>query len=127
MPIHSASIYVAPNHFHMKVLPGNKISLVDGVPFEGIKPSGNALFESVAKVYGPRAIAAILSGMGHDGTIGLKKIKEAGGRIIAQDEKTSVIFGMPKSAIEAGVVDHIFPIEQIGPHLVQMLQERVTK
>ena len=121
MEIHPSTVYIAPHDLHMKVMPGARISLVDGLPFEGNKPSGNVLFESVAEVYGPRAIGVILTGMGTDGAKGLKKLKTASGKVIAQDERTSTIFGMPKAAIDLGIVDSILPLEEIGPYLVRSI------
>ena len=121
MEIHPSTVYIAPHGLHMKVMSGARISLVDGIPFEGNKPSGNALFESVAEVYGSRAIGVVLTGMGTDGAEGLKKLKAVSGRVIAQDEKTSAIFGMPKAAIDLRIVDQILPIEEIGSQLIRWI------
>lgn len=84
-------------------------------------PSVDVLFESVANVYGQRAIGVILSGMGRDGAIGMRAIKERGGQTIAQDEATSTIFGMPKAAIDMGVVDAVVPIERIPEELTNRI------
>lgn len=84
-------------------------------------PSINSVFESAAEVYGKRLIGAVLTGMGKDGTLGIIKIKEKGGYTIAQDEKTSVVFGMPKEAIKTGKVDRVVPINEIGPFMVSCL------
>ncbi len=123
MEIRPSTVYIAPHDLHMQVMPGGRISLVDGTPFEGNKPSGNALFQSVAEVYGRRAVGVILTGMGTDGAEGLKKIKSASGIVIAQDEKTSVIFGMPKAAIDFKIVDAILPIEEIGTYLIRLINK----
>ncbi len=84
-------------------------------------PSIDALMESAADVYGKKTIGTILTGMGKDGTSGIKKIKEAGGFTIAQDEKTSVVFGMPKEAIKTGKIDNIIPIQEVGNFVVSCL------
>ncbi|NLW06723.1 MAG: chemotaxis response regulator protein-glutamate methylesterase, partial [Clostridia bacterium] len=74
------------------------------------KPAADVLFLSVAEIYGPRSLGVILTGMGNDGVRGLKAIKERGGQVLAQDKETSVIFGMPRAAIKAGVVDRVVPL-----------------
>ncbi len=84
-------------------------------------PSINALMDSVAEVYGKKTIGVILTGMGKDGAHGVKKIKETGGFTIAQDEKTSVVFGMPKEAIKSGKIDSIIPIQEVGNFVVSCL------
>ncbi len=83
------------------------------------RPSVDVLFQSVAKVYGCRAIGVILTGMGSDGAKGMQSIKEQGGFTIAQDEATSTIFGMPKVAIENGFVDRIIPITSMAEEILK--------
>ncbi|MEW6109656.1 MAG: chemotaxis response regulator protein-glutamate methylesterase [Nitrospirota bacterium] len=83
------------------------------------KPSVDVLFRSVAEIYGDRSIGVILTGMGSDGVKGIKAIKEKGGRTLAQDEKTSAIFGMPKVAIESGVIDKIVPITSMADEIMK--------
>lgn len=84
-------------------------------------PSINAVMESVAEVYGKKSLGVILTGMGRDGAAGLGNIKDAGGFTIAQDEETSVVFGMPKEAIKSGKVDRTVPIQEIGSFIVSCL------
>lgn len=84
-------------------------------------PSIDCLFESAATVYGRRAIGVVLTGMGKDGTKGLQKMKAAGGLTIAQDESTSVVFGMPKSAFECGAASHLIPVNEISNFIVSAL------
>ena len=84
-------------------------------------PSINAVFESVSKVYGKKSIGIILTGMGKDGANGLVEIKNAGGYTIAQDEETSVVYGMPKEAVKSGKVDRIVSIDEIGNFVVSCL------
>lgn len=82
-------------------------------------PSVDVMMESVARASGKRSLGLILTGMGNDGAIGMKAIKEAGGITIAQDERSSVIFGMPKSAVEKGIVDEVIPLEDIPDTLIR--------
>jgi len=78
------------------------------------------MFESVAKVYGPAALAVILTGMGEDGVAGLTAVRQAGGRVLAQDEKTSVVFGMPGAAINQGLADQVVPLDAMAARLVEL-------
>ncbi len=86
-------------------------------------PSINALLDSVGKVYGNRGIGIVLTGMGKDGTSGLQAIKQNGGLTIAQDQETSVVYGMPKSAFIAGAVNHVLPLHEIGFFVVNCLTD----
>ena len=114
--------FIAPTGFQMRVSDDRLIQLTKEPPYLGQCPSGNVLFESVARVYQDKAIVVILSGIGADGVIGLKQIHERRGFVIAQDEATSVIFGMPKEAIEMGVVNDVLPIDQIAQKIVKYLE-----
>ncbi len=73
---------------------------------------------SVARAYGARALGIVLTGMGSDGTAGLRAIRQAGGRTLAESEESAVIYGMPKSAVEAGVVDRVVPLRHIGAEIL---------
>src|SRR5258706_15433431 len=81
------------------------------------RPSVDVLFESLADAYGPRMIAALLTGMGRDGAAGLLKVRQAGGLTIAQDEATSVVYGMPREAVLLGAAGQVLPLGEIGPAL----------
>lgn len=117
--LQGGTVYVAPDDRHLGVSRGGT-ALLDGdmPPIGGFRPSGTYLFQSVAKVYGASSIAVILTGMGVDGTAGLRTLKQSGGRIIAQDEDTSVVFGMPASAIAEGIADEIAPLGDISARLL---------
>jgi len=84
------------------------------------RPSVDVLFESVAEEYREGVVAALLTGMGRDGAAGLVAIRSAGGRTIAQDEATSVVFGMPREAVVLGAAERVLPLEKIGPALLQL-------
>ncbi len=113
--------YVAPTGHHMVVTRDGKIELNDDPPVGGQRPSVDVLFESVCKCYGPRSVGVLLTGMGRDGAQGLKKIRQAGGKTIAQDEKTSAVFGMPRAAIELGGADMVLPLPAIAEEIVRLL------
>ena len=115
------TIYVAPDDLHLTINARQKIQLSDGPKVCGFRPSANTLFSSIAEVFGASAIAVILSGMGEDGVLGLRSVNEKGGRIIAQDESTSVVYGMPGEAVAANIVDFELPIHKIAPMLVKMI------
>lgn len=123
-PLRSGLAVVAPSSRHMRVDSNGKIQVLDLPPVHGCKPSGDVLLSSVAETYGDRAIGVVLTGMGCDGTEGLKAIRGRGGATIGQDESSSAIFGMPKSAIDAGVVDRILPLEKIVGEIVQLTARR---
>jgi len=82
-------------------------------------PSVNAMLNSVARVYGSRSLAVILTGMGNDGSQGVRKIKEAGGAVLAEAEESSVVFGMPREAIATGVVDEIVHLDQMASSILE--------
>ncbi len=80
----------------------------------GFRPSGDILLNSIGTVYGKKALGVIMTGMGKDGVAGMRTIKENGGANLAQDEKTSTVFGMPKAAIAEGVVNDILPLKNMA-------------
>ena len=83
-------------------------------PENGFRPSADVLFRSAAAVLGGGAVAVVLTGMGCDGTAGLGPLKRAGAHVIAQDEATSVVWGMPGSAVQAGLADEVLPLDRIA-------------
>ena len=115
------SVYFAPDGRHIAVSSRGTIDLQTTPPRGGFRPSGTVLFESVANAYGSEVIAVIMTGMGEDGVEGLRAVRKKGGHIIAQDEKTSVVFGMPGAAIAAQVVDQVVPLDNIASHLVALV------
>ncbi|MHB8880566.1 MAG: chemotaxis-specific protein-glutamate methyltransferase CheB [Thermodesulfovibrionales bacterium] len=111
--------YVCPPENHMRVDPSKRIVYVERQEKDIYRPSCDVLLSSVAAAFGNKAVGVILTGMGSDGVEGMKRIRAAGGRTIAQDEKTSIIFGMPKLAIESGCIDAVVPLEAIGSEIIR--------
>jgi two-component system chemotaxis response regulator CheB len=122
MIVRKGQVLIAPGGSQMRIdlqdgLP--VVQITDDKPERNCKPSVDYLFRSVAKHYGDRVLAAILTGMGDDGLIGCQMLKEAGAKIIAQDEASCVVYGMPRSVTEAGIVDQVAPLDKIADCLVQ--------
>lgn len=119
--------YLAPGGRHLKLGWKGATSLVirldDGEPVNFVRPSVDVLFRSAAESLRENLMAIILTGMGADGTAGAMVVKASGGRVVVQDEHTSVAYSMPKSAIDAGLVDQILPLEKIAEEIVKFLQE----
>lgn len=92
-----------------------------------VRPSAEILFESVAESYQNRAIAVVLTGGDRDGSTGVQKIKQMGGKVIAQDQATSKVLGMPSAAIATGCVDWILPLEQIAEAITNLVIYRDIK
>lgn len=113
-------VYVAPHDRHLLVLPHYIIRLNQALPVQSLRPSADVLFRAAARAFGPDVVGVVLTGMGHDGTDGARAIKDAGGRVLVQSEETSVIFGMPRAAIEAGVADEALSLEKIARRLVAL-------
>lgn len=108
------TVYFAPDNRQLGLLSSTRVAVRDDPPVTGFRPSGTYLFRSLASTVGSRSLAVVLTGMGRDGTDGLIDIGKAGGKVIAQDEQTSAVFGMPRSAIASGYVDQILPLHQIA-------------
>jgi two-component system chemotaxis response regulator CheB len=110
-------IYLAPGGRHMKIVTGPagevQILISDDPPENNCRPSVDTLFRSASQAFPGRTCAVIMTGMGADGALGLRLLKRGGCTVIAQDEQSCVVFGMPKEAIDAGVVDIISPLEKI--------------
>lgn len=119
--ITDGSALVAPGGYHMSIN-GGKIRLNKGKRVNGIRPSVDVTMLAIAKTYGSNVIGVILTGMGKDGAEGMKAIKEKGGKTIACDESTSIIFGMPKEAIKLGCVDEIVPLYEIADAIMRSVE-----
>ncbi|RVJ53303.1 chemotaxis protein CheB [Sinorhizobium meliloti] len=118
------TVYLAPDNYQLGVSGRSRLRVSDDAPVNGFKPSGSYLFGSIARAFKGESLAVILTGMGDDGTEGLRALRMAGGKAIAQDEKSSVVFGMPKSAIGAGLVDLVLPLESIAENISAIARGR---
>jgi two-component system, chemotaxis family, protein-glutamate methylesterase/glutaminase len=113
-------VIMAPPGRHLTVA-GARLRLSDGPPRHSCRPSVDVLFESLAADRGPQVLACLLTGMGRDGAAGLLAIQRAGGLTLAQDEGTSVVYGMPREAVLLGAAQLVLPLDQIGPQIVQLI------
>jgi len=122
-PIVAGTIYLAPGGRHMTVTRRNNqpaIALNDGPLVNFCRPAVDPLFDSAAQLWGSAVLSVILTGMGSDGMHGAEKVVAAGGSVIAQDEATSVVWGMPGAAAHAGVCAAVLPLDQVGPKIVRL-------
>jgi two-component system, chemotaxis family, protein-glutamate methylesterase/glutaminase len=122
-PVLAGGIYVAPGGRHMRIARdrnGIRIVLGDDPPINFCRPSVDPLFASAAEVWGSSTLAVVLTGMGSDGCRGAADIAAAGGSVIAQDEASSVVWGMPRAVAQAGICSAILPLTEIGPKIIQL-------
>jgi two-component system chemotaxis response regulator CheB len=115
------TVYVAVDDHHLCLSPSRRIRLSTAPPVGGFRPSGTVLFESAAAAFGPSAVAVILTGMGQDGVEGLRAIRRAGGRTVAESEATAVVYGMPAAAVHAGLADFVLPLDQVCAAMAGLL------
>jgi two-component system chemotaxis response regulator CheB len=113
----AGQVIMAPPDFHL-IVRGGRARLTADQERHSCRPSVDVLFESVAAEYGTAAVACLLTGMGRDGAAGLLQIRRAGGVTIAQDEATSVVYGMPREAVLLGAAESVLPLSDIGPVLM---------
>jgi two-component system chemotaxis response regulator CheB len=121
-PVKPGVIYLAPDRGQLSVRSG-VIQIARDLRYE--KRPIDYMIDGVAREYGSRTVGVLLTGMGNDGVEGLKTVKEKGGRVVVQDEATSVVFGMPKAAVDAGVADEVLPLGEIPGRLMTLAQAAV--
>jgi len=117
------TIYLCPGSHHLRLSLGGKISLDPGPRIDGYRPCADAAFETISAYARALTVGVVMTGMGNDATKGAKAVKAAGGYVIAQDEATSMIFGMPAEAIQAGAVDEVVALDNISG----AIEKRVAK
>jgi two-component system, chemotaxis family, protein-glutamate methylesterase/glutaminase len=123
-PVRAGTIYVAPGGRHMRVVPGEGgavIAIGDDAPVNFCKPAVDPLFQSAISVWGGSILAVVLTGMGADGSRGGVDIANAGGTVIAQDEETSVVWGMPGATANAGACAAVMPLDEIAGRVVRLV------
>jgi two-component system chemotaxis response regulator CheB len=115
------TVYIAPGGRQMRLAPGPDgramIQITDDPPENNCRPAVDYLFRSAANHFPGKAMAVILTGMGSDGTLGLRLLKRHGCMVFAQDEASCVVYGMPKAAVDAGVVDEVLPLEAMAARI----------
>ncbi len=122
MVVENGKVYVAPGGFHMTFARKDgqiQIVLNEGPPENFCKPSVDPMLRSAISVWGPKILTVILTGMGADGLPGCKQVVEGGGRVIAQDQETSVVWGMPGAVASNGLCTAVLPLQEIGPYVRQ--------
>ena len=113
-------VYFAPEDRHLVLSARGMLSASYAPAVSHVRPSATVLFKSAAAAYGPEVAGVLLTGMGDDGAEGLKAIREAGGTTLAQDEATSVVYGMPRAAVELGAVSVVLPLERMAPTMIAL-------
>ncbi len=126
LPLVPGEAIIASGAAHLKII--RRLSklvatLDDGPKVSGFRPSVDVMFDSVAKVVGPRAVGVIMTGMGCDGSVGIRTFRENGAATIAQDQKTSIVYGMPKAAADTGCIDRVVPLSDIPRAISEALSE----
>jgi two-component system chemotaxis response regulator CheB len=125
MIVRSGTAIIAAGNYHMKVARRGRevfITLSQDAPVNSCRPAVDVLFHSVREVYGGNVIAVILTGMGHDGQRGSELLKEEGGYVIAQDNASSVVWGMPGAVANTGVADVVLPLDEIVPEILRRMR-----
>ncbi len=119
--LHGGQAWIAPGGYHMAVRRkgGHSVlNLNEDPPENSCRPAVDVLFRSVAEAYGPSALAVVLTGMGNDGTVGAREIRDAGGEVFVQDQASSVVWGMPGSVVAANLADRVSPLDCIASDIV---------
>ncbi len=119
----AGTAWVAAGDRHLLIDPSTRLSIGDGAPVNGVRPAADVTLGSAAQHFGARAMGVVLTGMGNDGARGLAQIKAAGGVTVAQDRATSTVYGMPKAAVELGVVDTVAPLSRIASLINRWVSE----
>jgi len=120
-PVEAGTVLVAPGGHHLE-LKGSRVRVTGGEPVNGARPSADMLFESVADGAGRRGIVVILTGMGSDGARGALAVRKKGGIVLAQDEDSCIVFGMPAAAIGLDAVDEVLPLESMAPAVTGLVE-----
>jgi two-component system chemotaxis response regulator CheB len=126
-PVCAGTIYIAKGNWHLEVLAASRAGLpatlhLNQEPLENhCRPAVDVLFRSVAAVYGAGALAVVLTGMGADGMMGCRSIRDHGGSVLAQDRATSTVWGMPGAVVQAGLAQRVLPLNAIAPEILRLV------
>jgi two-component system chemotaxis response regulator CheB len=120
----NGQVLLAPGDYHMVINEEKKINLIQSPPVQGVRPSVDVTMKSVAKVFKAATLGVILTGMGCDGTEGASHIKASGGTILAEDESTCAVYGMPMSVTKAGYTDRVVPLQSMAPLITRLCKEK---
>lgn len=123
--LRSGHVYLSPANCNLEISSDGQTLLTQPSAQEIYHPSCNALLSSVVRHYGAKSIGVILTGMGDDGVLGAQTIRGAGGHIIAQDEETCAVYGMPQAALQAGYVNQMVPIQRVGEEIRALIDRRL--
>lgn len=121
------TVYIAPEDGHLTLSRMGRILISEDAPCGGFRPSGTILFRSAAQAFGQGVLAMILTGMGRDGVAGLHDVRREGGTILAQDEASCVVFGMPRAAIAAGLPDRVLSLEAIPRAMIELVTTKARR
>jgi two-component system chemotaxis response regulator CheB len=124
--VHAGTIYIAKGNWHMEVVASSRagapptLRLHQGAPENHCRPAVDVLFRSVAAAYGAGVLAVVLTGMGSDGMLGCRMIREHGGSVLAQDQATSTVWGMPGAVANAGLAHKVLPLNALAPEILRL-------
>jgi two-component system, chemotaxis family, protein-glutamate methylesterase/glutaminase len=125
-PLRGGEVLIAPSDAHLGVSSRGTVALRADPPIRGHRPSATHLFQTVADVFGDGGLGVMLTGMGDDGVAGLRALKDAGGLVLAQDEESCVVYGMPREAVAEGVVDEVVPLDQLAAAITAACHNGLT-
>lgn len=126
-PVSSSQVWIAPGDFHLTVSKAGdeiRVQTSQDPPENSCRPSVDVLFRSVAATYTRNALAVVLTGMGSDGFLGAQQIRSRGGQIIAQNQNSSVVWGMPKFVVQGGLADRVLPAEEIAEEIIRRIKQQ---
>jgi two-component system chemotaxis response regulator CheB len=112
-------VLIAPGDRHVVIQRSGMLDITQSAPVNNCRPSADVTLQSAAPVYGPRLTAVVMTGMGRDGAVGAAAVRAAGGKVIAQDRETSVVWGMPRAVVEMGVADEVLPLNRIAARIAR--------
>ncbi|MBJ6763695.1 chemotaxis-specific protein-glutamate methyltransferase CheB [Myxococcaceae bacterium JPH2] len=118
-PLSPGCVYLAPDDRHLGLTADGRAEVSSAAPVHGFRPSANWLFRAVARTHGAASLAVMLTGMGQDGLDGIRELHQAGGRVLAQDEASSVVYGMPGVVVGAHLAHEVLPLEQLSERLLR--------